>query len=1114
MNLFLALTAGGSILLLLLLLLRALLGKRLSSTAYYYAWLVVLLRFLLPMPGLLPIGRQAESRPAQTINRIEMQRPPLPELREEQNTGRNYEEFWLSTMDQTGEQVPANPSEPVREDVSIDWKSPVLWLSFWAAGAAGSLGFYLFSYFRFSRQLRLSLHPPQESDLEIYQSFPLRKPALYRCNGIRTPLMFGVLHPRIILPDQCYEEEVLRNVLLHELMHYRRKDTLYKWFAVLVYAVQWFNPLTYWMRREIGQACELSCDEMLMRHMDRQARQAYGETLLNMAASAALPAGVVATTFATEKKNLKERLEQIMEFKTDRKRMLTSLLAFVLLLSCAFVTGPKSSAEGAPAVSQTEVTVSTVDEFLNAIAPNTAITLKAGTYDLSKASSYGEPQRGACWYWQEVYDGYQLYIYGISNLTIQGEGPDKVTISAVPRYADVLSFYSCSNITLKGFTAGHTEAPAFCAGNVLGFDNCGFVNIDSCGMFGCGVLGIYGQSVTDMTVTNSEIYDCTYGAVDLYSARNVVFDSCTFRNHASAQDPAVGYLFYLDSSDNVQIRNSAIRNNYAQNLLVMGYSRNVIFAGNTVENNSFLSAVFSSQRNSPVVEGCSFTGNSIFTWYEGNGVFAVDAEGHTLGKEELQNMTQRSIGPEDENLIPERIDVTGQELVSPAADGAYHVNTVDEFLSVIGNDRTILLEAELYDLSAASDYGTPGSEYYFWRENYDGPELVITGVHNMTIDTVKTPGSMAALHHTITATPRYADVIAFQYCDNINLLNFTAGHTQAPGECSGGVLAFQNCSTVQIASCRLYGCGTLGIDASNSSSFVIENCEIFDCSQGGIQMWNVDGIFLNDCSIHDVNGPALNFVNCGDKTWNGQPINGLEGTYSISSDGSLQEFDWNAYFAAMYPEEYGTYTEPEEMNPVIAKRVAEGELKRLQDLGIIVPEVVFDGELEYSAYSDGYEQYGRNATHGFYARDYSGKYLINFRIDDTSTGDIRSASFEAVADENDEPTGSVEWDGETYYYYDNFDDIFPADLTVGALCDKLAQYWGFTGWHLEDTYDEFYAENFAAPNKDLLVSELPEGNYYATVTFDGDQEGAPMFFQKMHFPGRVCFMFGEGHAVG
>ena len=332
MRILLALTASGSLLALLLLLLKALLGKKLSSTMYYYLWLLVLLRFVLPLPGLVPLGRQVQNTPVQT-NRAVMQRPPLPELREERDSGRNYEEFWLSTMEQAGEQEAASLAEPAKKAVSIDWKNPALWLSIWAAGAAGSRGCYVISYIRFRIRMRKSLLPPRVSDLTVYNGFAGRKPELQRCKGLHTPILCGVLHPMLILPDRDYEDDVLRNILHHELTHYRRMDTLYKWFAVAVYAAQWFNPLIYWMRRELGQACELSCDEMLMRRMDRQERQNYGETLLSMAASASMPAGVVATTFATEKKNLKERLEQIMEFKQNKRKMIASLLAFVLLAS-------------------------------------------------------------------------------------------------------------------------------------------------------------------------------------------------------------------------------------------------------------------------------------------------------------------------------------------------------------------------------------------------------------------------------------------------------------------------------------------------------------------------------------------------------------------------------------------------------------------------------------------------------------------------------------------------------------------------------------------------------------------------------------------------------------
>lgn len=58
MALLLSLSLGGSILALLVLGLRLLLGRRLPSSFYYYAWLLVLLRLVLPIPGFLGLGAE------------------------------------------------------------------------------------------------------------------------------------------------------------------------------------------------------------------------------------------------------------------------------------------------------------------------------------------------------------------------------------------------------------------------------------------------------------------------------------------------------------------------------------------------------------------------------------------------------------------------------------------------------------------------------------------------------------------------------------------------------------------------------------------------------------------------------------------------------------------------------------------------------------------------------------------------------------------------------------------------------------------------------------------------------------------------------------------------
>lgn len=54
-----------------------------------------------------------------------------------------------------------------------------------------------------------------------------------------------------------------------------------------------------------------------------------------------------------------------------------------------------------------------------------------------------------------------------------------------------------------------------------------------------------------------------------------------------------------------------------------------------------------------------------------------------------------------------------------------HVSTVDEFLKALAPDTEIILDAEFYDLSTATGYGTQGGTYYRWEEVFDGVQLTI-----------------------------------------------------------------------------------------------------------------------------------------------------------------------------------------------------------------------------------------------------------------------------------------------------------------------------------------------------------------------------------------------------
>lgn len=79
--------------------------------------------------------------------------------------------------------------------------------------------------------------------------------------GIYSPMIVGIINPRIILPDKKYEKDELILIFRHELIHYRRKDNLLKLIISMVNIIYWFNPLIYIFRQNFNEFCELSCDE-------------------------------------------------------------------------------------------------------------------------------------------------------------------------------------------------------------------------------------------------------------------------------------------------------------------------------------------------------------------------------------------------------------------------------------------------------------------------------------------------------------------------------------------------------------------------------------------------------------------------------------------------------------------------------------------------------------------------------------------------------------------------------------------------------------------------------------------------------------------------------------
>lgn len=429
-----------------------------------------------------------------------------------------------------------------------------------------------------------------------------------------------------------------------------------------------------------------------------------------------------------------------------------------------------------PTGDENEVVVSSVDDFLAAIASNRTIYLESGSYDLTRATGYGKQNVSDAYTWIEVNDGYGLSIQNVENLSIIGHHAGDVAMITEPRYANVLSFIDCSNVSICGITAGHSQGPGFCSGGVLYYESTANAKVTESVLYGCGTLGVDALDCENLQFEQCSIQDCSLGGVNIARSRNVTFAHCQMVNCGNTL-PA-NAMISVDQSDQIVFNHCIISGNTTNRLLESSYTTNVQLLSSTIQDNRLMDAAIVASQYCPIVDGCVFSENEINSWYgsaNGSaGMSAVKKDGKKLTPEDLESMEYAAVAP----LMPS-VQTSVDEPSGQSGQREVQVSTVDELLAAIASDTTVYLADGIYDLSKAANYGAYGQDGYYWIDEFDGPGLVINGVANLRII------GAGADKAFVYAVPRYANVLGLESCTDIMLSGITFGHAEAPGECTG-----------------------------------------------------------------------------------------------------------------------------------------------------------------------------------------------------------------------------------------------------------------------------------------------------------------------------------------
>ena len=204
------------------------------------------------------------------------------------------------------------------------------------------------------------LYESCQKELHITQNIPIFSTAF-----LKSPIMVGMLRPRIYIPihlisdllaeeekhacskerysvndkpdvrsKQCFHETDIRYMLLHELQHYKHKDAFFNCLMNLALIVYWFNPVVWYVLKEVKADREIACDTFVLQMLDAGDYVHYGNTLLNFAQKVSNFPFSLAAGIGGNQKQIKKRILNIALYRPPGKcfKIREGVLFFFLIV--------------------------------------------------------------------------------------------------------------------------------------------------------------------------------------------------------------------------------------------------------------------------------------------------------------------------------------------------------------------------------------------------------------------------------------------------------------------------------------------------------------------------------------------------------------------------------------------------------------------------------------------------------------------------------------------------------------------------------------------------------------------------------------------------------------
>lgn len=187
--------------------------------------------------------------------------------------------------------------------LSVLWIAGVLLLWLWGE----------FSYISLKHRLRFAIRCED---------------SIYETDGISSPCVAGIFAPRVYLTPGLSGKQ-REYIIMHERMHIRYFDYIWKILSFLIISLHWFNPCLWLLWSYFQRELENACDERVIRRIGEENKEDYSQSLLAMVCMKSRDKGwKMSVPIAFGEDDTKGRIQRILKY---RKPLVTVSVLMIVL---------------------------------------------------------------------------------------------------------------------------------------------------------------------------------------------------------------------------------------------------------------------------------------------------------------------------------------------------------------------------------------------------------------------------------------------------------------------------------------------------------------------------------------------------------------------------------------------------------------------------------------------------------------------------------------------------------------------------------------------------------------------------------------------------------------